>query len=399
MIANPPYDVLNVTEGQKIPRRELAMIRQMPSYEVALGGKLNLYRLFFAKVFDLLNKSGLVTFIIPYGFMCDSSSKKLREFVLREKQIRFVEAFPERDDPNKRLFEAVKMSTCIVCVINSKLELFFPMRTHYSRNISFNVPTVHLDVGTIESFDPMNLSIPLMTDFDLRIVMKMLGGKTKRIGDIGRCYEGEINLTFHKKFLRRNKGSYAPMIKGAAIQRYLLLKQMSQGEIEFLDSSAFMRDNKSPKSKHHQLARVVMQGITGVNEEIRLKMTILDKGVFCGNSVNYILIKDNKYSEEYVLGILNSRLLNWYFKLFSTNSNVNGYEVDSLPIRIPKHGSEEVINLVDRILAVTKDEDYLTNPAKQASVKEYEHQIDQMVYQLYGLTPEEIAVVEGFNKK
>ena len=54
-----------------------------------------------------------------------------------------------------------------------------------------------------------------------------------------------------------------------------------------------------------------------------------------------------------------------------------------------------IVQLADRILSITKDKDYLVNPAKQARVKEYEHQIDQMVYELYGLTPEEIAVVEG----
>lgn len=42
--------------------------------------------------------------------------------------------------------------------------------------------------------------------------------------------------------------------------------------------------------------------------------------------------------------------------------------------------------------------DYLSNPTKQAKVKELEHQVDQLVYQLYGLTPEEIAVVEGTGK-
>jgi adenine-specific DNA-methyltransferase len=51
--------------------------------------------------------------------------------------------------------------------------------------------------------------------------------------------------------------------------------------------------------------------------------------------------------------------------------------------------------LVDQILAITKDEDYLANPIKQAKVKEIERQIDQMVYELYELTPDEIAVVEG----
>jgi len=59
---------------------------------------------------------------------------------------------------------------------------------------------------------------------------------------------------------------------------------------------------------------------------------------------------------------------------------------------------DTIVDFVDHILAVTKDDDYLTNPAKQAKVKEYEHQIDEMVYELYGLTPEEIAIVEGRGK-
>ena len=46
----------------------------------------------------------------------------------------------------------------------------------------------------------------------------------------------------------------------------------------------------------------------------------------------------------------------------------------------------------DHILAITKDNDYLQNPGKQAKVKEYERQIDQMVYKLYGLTSDEIKV-------
>ncbi|OGH07763.1 MAG: hypothetical protein A2W22_02705 [Candidatus Levybacteria bacterium RBG_16_35_11] len=49
---------------------------------------------------------------------------------------------------------------------------------------------------------------------------------------------------------------------------------------------------------------------------------------------------------------------------------------------------------VDRILSITKDEDYLQNPEKQAKVKELEQEIDQLVYNLYSLTEEEIRIVE-----
>ena len=54
-----------------------------------------------------------------------------------------------------------------------------------------------------------------------------------------------------------------------------------------------------------------------------------------------------------------------------------------------------LLRLVENILTITKDDDYLENSGKQAKVCEYEKQIDQLVYKLYGLRPEEIKVVEN----
>ena len=48
---------------------------------------------------------------------------------------------------------------------------------------------------------------------------------------------------------------------------------------------------------------------------------------------------------------------------------------------------------VNKILNITKDEDYSDNPEKQAKVKRLEKEIDKLVYELYELTPEEIEVV------
>ena len=45
--------------------------------------------------------------------------------------------------------------------------------------------------------------------------------------------------------------------------------------------------------------------------------------------------------------------------------------------------------------AITKNEDYLQNIDKQGKAREWEKHIDQLVYELYDLTPEEIAIVEG----
>lgn len=43
-------------------------------------------------------------------------------------------------------------------------------------------------------------------------------------------------------------------------------------------------------------------------------------------------------------------------------------------------------------------EGYLQNQQKQTTVKALEAEIDQLVYKLYDLTPEEIAIIEGGKK-
>jgi len=53
------------------------------------------------------------------------------------------------------------------------------------------------------------------------------------------------------------------------------------------------------------------------------------------------------------------------------------------------------IMAINKIMVIANDDDYLQNPQKQARVKEMEREINQMVYQLYGLTEEEIRIVEG----
>jgi len=50
--------------------------------------------------------------------------------------------------------------------------------------------------------------------------------------------------------------------------------------------------------------------------------------------------------------------------------------------------------IINKILSLTQSEDYLENPQKQAKVKEYKRQIDQLVYKLYNLNREEIKIIE-----
>ncbi|MBC8198605.1 MAG: hypothetical protein H8E80_00955 [Desulfobacteraceae bacterium] len=108
----------------------------------------------------------------------------------------------------------------------------------------------------------------------------------------------------------------------------------------------------------------------------------------------------NNYSILFILSILNTKLSNWVFQVLMSNGlDIYPSHVRRMPIpKMSGNSSQKpFIDIVDRILAVTKSEDYLESPEKQAKVKALEAEIDQLVYKLYGLTPEEIKIVEGEN--
>ena len=72
---------------------------------------------------------------------------------------------------------------------------------------------------------------------------------------------------------------------------------------------------------------------------------------------------------------------------------INNYLKQLTFPEIWKHDQLTFIKISNKILSITKDE-YLENPKKQAQVKEYEQQIDRMVYELYDLTDEEIKTIK-----
>ena len=126
-----------------------------------------------------------------------------------------------------------------------------------------------------------------------------------------------------------------------------------------------------------------------------------ENGVNFLNNTAYFLNAGNKY----LFAILNSLLMDFYYGQISSQLGTKAVRaftiyIEQLPIpKIPEKAQLPFITLADQILAITRGEDYQHSPAKQARVRELERQIDQMVYELYGLTPEEIAMVEGSSDK
>jgi hypothetical protein len=106
-----------------------------------------------------------------------------------------------------------------------------------------------------------------------------------------------------------------------------------------------------------------------------------------------LLRKNKEYNLRYVLGVLNSKLVNYLIKNLSSNTNLTAQDLDEIPFRkinfdvnLEKDIYEKIITRVDEILGSKKNNNETSN---------LEGEIDQLVYQLYKLTEEEIKIIEA----
>jgi len=115
--------------------------------------------------------------------------------------------------------------------------------------------------------------------------------------------------------------------------------------------------------------------------------------IYSNRSLYSILITDKTLSTKYVLALLNSSLLQWYYSnMFKGDTElfpkIRIAQAKQLPIlKVSSEKQQPMIQLIDEILAIKQS-------CPNADTSDIEHKIDEFVYQLYNLTPEEIAIIE-----
>ncbi|MBC2696636.1 MAG: N-6 DNA methylase [Desulfobacteraceae bacterium] len=117
-----------------------------------------------------------------------------------------------------------------------------------------------------------------------------------------------------------------------------------------------------------------------------------------GGDIRAIVITDKRFSCKYVLALLNSTLLDWFYGFIGKpKGDAREYfnkPLALIPVKLPPTTKDrfDIEERVEKILAMKKE-----NP--KANVSAIETEIDQLIYKLYDLTPEEIKIVEGEKSK
>jgi type I restriction-modification system DNA methylase subunit/predicted type IV restriction endonuclease len=403
VIGNPPY--VRVRIFKEDHPHEAAYFERV--YKCATH-VWDIYLLFFERAVQLLKDGGHTSFIVPIQTLHQPNCLSLREMLLKNTSIEIV-----ADLSLLKVFQNAVVKNCIlVCrkpyVPNNRLKVYVP------RSIAEleNPPLREWPQKSVLGNSNMSLKTDLLSPTK-SICDKMLKSGL-RLGDIcyvtfglRSCAKG-IGEGSKGRLIRASRKSQndKPYLEGRDIDRYAI--QPTGRYIQYLPEEMY-----SPRSPAlFEARKIVSQSMLSRK---RLVATLDNQKFYCEQSLVCILphgIADSgrgmaNYPLEFVLGILNSRAASFYFGTVIIDYSLGGGLIHATPgsqenIPVPKANAkqvESVVRLVDRMLALQKQlpkaKGEQEHKVIQRQIDATDHQIDELVYDLYGLTHKEIAIVEG----
>jgi tRNA1(Val) A37 N6-methylase TrmN6 len=387
VIGNPPYVFARENFNESV-KKYFADNYKTSQYQV------NLFLLFIEKTISILKNKGKFTLIVPNSMLMVSSAKNLRKHLLSETSLNEIINLMGYS------FEGVNVETIIISskkerlteaskvkiLLNNNRE-FIPIHSKNQSNFMQN-EGFELNVFSDKQSDDIIQKLTFDSEILNDLVLIKAGLKAyesgkgnpkqtpdevkKRIYD----YDHKFDDNTHK------------YLEGKDVNRYLI--KWSGTYLKYGENLAAPRSFNLFNSK-----KIIIREITGKYPQSII--ATYTEEIYLFNMSNIaILEKENlEISLKYILGILNSKLMSYYF-IKNTAKSVRQMfpklileDLRKFPIK--KIGAIEqqcLISIVDQILTAKK-----SNPNSDTTALEKE--IDQLVYELYGLTEEEIKIVES----
>jgi Alw26I/Eco31I/Esp3I family type II restriction m6 adenine DNA methyltransferase len=382
IIGNPPYKVLEGSDSTEI----LENLRSITSYKYALGGKLNLYRHFIERAVHLLSENGILSFIVPSTLIADKNTQGIRKMFKEKGSLKFLIEFPEKE----KVFESVTQATTVFLFENGKSSNVFSLSV--GLNSAVLPPDSHADIhwDEVQSLFGDALVFPLIkSNYELDLI-KVIHKDSKNLKKLVSCYQGDINVSSRKSDLRNVKTDFL-LVRGEHVQAYGVNLSDSDPDRRWIEiNKSELKGTLEPVTRE----RLVMQGISNMGTKFRLQVGKIPAGVVVGHSANVLEIINDEIDVNSTLAILNSKLMNWYYKKISTNNNVNIYELDDLPIRVFEGEKlKKIDSLVNRVLEIKTTK----NPTSKLNeeIETLQSQIDILVYELYEIESNNINIIEN----
>lgn len=440
VIGNPPY-VFGGNEG--INSIEKKYFKK--HYEIG-SGKVNLFTLFIELSHSILKFKGEFSFIIPNTFLRVTSYDKSRRFFLNNFKFR------ELGDLGNDIFQGAVTSAIIL--VATKEDRISGDSLSVFKDFSGSYSTIEID----EIIENNYLITSNLTKEKSAILKKMrktgvfLGGECKEM-----IFGVVISKNKDEIVSDKPLENYKPFLEGKDIGKYLI-KPIHQ----YLNYNPQLLHRARSKEIFEADEKLLVQRITGGSKP--LKVAYDNNKFYNKESLNNIILKDESaFQSKFILCVLNSSLINWYYNNQFTNGstltvNISKEYLSKIPIVLKENQStfiikadkiikdtetlygysknfcryiesnfdnvvcnNKIINFyilefVDFIKELNKSikkqggekltklqemdwmEVFETKKAEALSLKaqidKTDREIDQMVYELYDLTEDEIKIVE-----
>ena len=415
VVGNPPY-----ISHDKIPKQLKAQIKNhYQSYEPFA----DVYCYFIEKALELQSKRGILSFITSNSYLRAEYGAPIRNLLLSKNMLLRM-----LNIEDSQVFESAIVNVAIIVSrtpTNSTDDSCFVVNSPFSGNSfadfvkinGFNYPQSHFNSKSWNLAEPklvelqkkLESSGKTLEEFQTKIRLGIATGSNEAflIDEDQKqefCKKNPINAEIIKPVLRgRDISRYSYTLSG---QYILLSKNGVNVERDYPDIYKHLKSfgnkfkNRGAQGQHWTNLRACSFYDDFKKEKIVwIELSDLGRFALCNEEVYllnsaYFLLPPPSIDSKFLLGILNSSTIRFYLNLVAETSGmgtsrwINNY-VKEFPIPVVVHEQQtEIIEIVNQILDAKG-----TDP--DADVSTLENEIDKLVYALYDLTPEEIAIVEG----
>jgi len=415
IIGNPPYISVELTVKD-------VMNYYLSQYETA-HGRANSFSLFIEKSLALLKNNGRCGLIVSNRLLTNTQLASLRKFLLDNSTIETIITF------GKAVFEA-SVDTTVITFKKSIASQEHCIEVHYDV-VDLNGKDIAANMIPQRSYLTTSSYIfNVKQRMDLGEIIQRIRVRSVKLGQVCDVKDGIILGDIKDLFLsnKRTDKRYEKWLEGNEVSRYLI---EWTGRYICYDKSLIDEELKRKREKAKRKAvtsadfeKLSRSGIWLRNPEVfrqekiltrqnaKRLIGVLDTGnFFVKNSLHCTSIKGQNYSLKYILGLINSQLMDFYFQdqigntgeIFSQMKIAYIRELPIHPLDFTntqdKARHDRMVTLVEKMLALHKQLP-AANTAHdremiQRQIDAADRAIDALVYELYGLTEEEIRIVEG----
>ena len=396
VIGNPPYRMLQPHNTEE------DILAYLKSNFVAAEFKIELFHLFYQKAVTLLKNGGHHGYIIPTTILNNVYAEALRQWIMNCCSILSIAVAKDR------VFATADVHTSIIISTkesDSKKRNEHKILTCAGESKEFNSITLPYSNIRQLRFDALPGHVwNILINEDNANLITRLNKEFAQLKSLTIINRGLITGSKDKYFSdKKISETYVPIIAGSDVQRYNITPYSQYVLFERPKTSGGCWDKDVHLAKHKLVIRQIGYKPTA---------SILTQPIAVTGNI-FTIRADNIEEEKYILGIINSKLIEFYWKVMFTDfkssfPQVTIFSLSQIPIRTidfsnktEKRLHDELVSLVEGMLGLhEKLAAARTGDAKtrlQRQIEATDSQIDRLVYDLYGLTEEEIAIVEGAN--